>query len=108
MEDSGWSSLLDVDNVVLGFANPSRRWPRQALEHDLTMLLAVVVALLNLGTVALLVSLDGWREILRELPFVLIGDAAMALMLRRARSSIAAGWADQTVALLSGRPKGSS
>ncbi|MFN2506132.1 MAG: hypothetical protein ABR540_18265 [Acidimicrobiales bacterium] len=65
---------------------------RRAVERDLTVLFGVVLALLNLAALALLVSLDGWSEIGRELPLVVIGDVCVVVMLWRARSSIAEGW----------------
>lgn len=62
------------------------------LERDLGVLFGVGLAVINLGALALLGSLDGWSKIWPEIPVVLLSDACVILMLWRAKSSIVEEW----------------
>lgn len=93
-------TLVAVVPTVLGGLVVATLLPRlhphpaslDAVRRDLTLFFVIVVALLNVAALALLVSLDGWSEIWLEMPLVFAGDIAVLLMLRRARTSIAAAW----------------
>lgn len=64
------------------------------LQRDLVVVFCVVVAILNVGALLLIVGGgdDGLASVIEYIPLLLVANACLVLMLRRARISITREW----------------